>query len=286
MPKLVSFDLYADFGFLKKPDINKDVYLTFNMLHKPAVLGILGAIAGLHGFKENTTNKGLERLPDYYKMLHKIPIGIEPIGNYCKNGTFMKTVIQYINSTGLASKEAGGNLIVSEQTLIHPAYRIFLLLDLEQKEQKVLYNRIWKQEATFIPYLGKNDYSAWWYKKDVIDENDKVLFQGVKEYDIFQDDFNYDYKVETVFIKQKPVVESVAEEDVEDDFSDNFQISDFGTYVYFEKLPTKYNEELYQYDYADFSMTDSKLKAGSLPAESLFHIQEKKSKQEFVVQLN
>lgn len=266
MKKVISFDLYADMGFLKKPDINEKIYLTYNMLHKPCVLGILGAIAGLNGFKRNN------EFPEYYTKFKNIPIGIKPIGKGCEQGNFTKNVTTYTNTIGFAN--ADGNLIVSEQTLINPAYRIFLLLDLEKKDEQVLYNRIRQQEAAFIPYLGKNDYSAWWYKEDV------------KEYDILQDDFNYNYKVETIFIKQKAVVESLADEDDDDDFSDNFQISDFGTYVYFEKLPIKYNEELYQYDYADFSLTDSKLKAGSLPTESLFHIQEKKCKQEFIVQLN
>jgi CRISPR-associated protein Cas5h len=278
MKKVISFDLYSDMGFLKKPDINEKIYLTYNMLHKPCVLGILGAIAGLKGFTKNN------ELPEYYNKFKNIPIGVKPIGKGCERGNFTKNVTTYTNTIGFAN--ADGNLIISEQTLINPAYRIFLLLDLEKKDEQVLYDRIWQQEATYIPYLGKNDYSAWWYKEDVKDENDKVLFQGVKEYDILQDDFNNNYKVETVFIKQKAVVDSLAEEEEEDDFSDNFQISDFGTYVYFEKLPIKYNEELYQYDYADFSLTDSKLKAGSLPPKSLFHIQEKKSKQKFVVQLN
>jgi CRISPR-associated protein Cas5h len=48
--KLVSFDLKADFGFFKKPDINDGLYLTYNMLHKPTLLGILGAIVGLQGY--------------------------------------------------------------------------------------------------------------------------------------------------------------------------------------------------------------------------------------------
>jgi len=278
MKKIISFDLYADMGFLKKPDINEKIYLTYNMLHKPCVLGILGAIAGLEGFTKNND------FPEYYKKLKDIPVGIKPLGKGCERGNFAKNVTTYTNTIGFANTD--GNLIVSEQTLINPAYRIFLLLDLEKKDEQVLYSRIWQQEATYIPYLGKNDYSAWWYKEDVKDKNGNLLFQGVKEYDILQDDFNYDYKVETVFIKQKAVVESLADEDDEDDFSDNFQISDFGTYVYFEKLPIRYNEELYQYDYADFSLTDSKLKAGSLPLETLFHIQEKESSQEFVVQLN
>lgn len=63
MSKVISFDLFADFGFFKKPFSNEklDLYLTFNMLHKPALLGILGAILGLSGYKkkerfQNTTN--------------------------------------------------------------------------------------------------------------------------------------------------------------------------------------------------------------------------------------
>lgn len=60
--KLVSFDLKADFGFFKKPDVN-EVYLTYNMIHKPALLGILGAIVGLQGFQKNAV------LPLYYQKL-------------------------------------------------------------------------------------------------------------------------------------------------------------------------------------------------------------------------
>ncbi len=46
---------------LKNPITNEPVYLTFNMLHKPALLGILGAIAGMKGFVKNG------ELPEYYE---------------------------------------------------------------------------------------------------------------------------------------------------------------------------------------------------------------------------
>ena len=42
--RLISFDIQADFGFFKKPDYNDGVLLTYNMLHKPALLGILPAV--------------------------------------------------------------------------------------------------------------------------------------------------------------------------------------------------------------------------------------------------
>lgn len=264
MKKLISFDLYADMGFLKKPDINEKIYLTYNMLHKPTVLGLLGAIAGLQGFSKNN------ELPEYYEIFKHLPVGIKPIGEGCENGNFQKTVCTYTNTVGFANSD--GNLIVSEQTLINPAYRIFLLVDLENEHEQTLYDRILQQEAEYIPYLGKNDYSAWWSK------------DSVKEYKIIDDDFNEDFKVDTIFQKQKAVVESVIEDDEDDDFGE-FELSDFGTYMYFERLPVAYCEKLYQYKYADFAMTDSKLKAGSLPKESLYRIKST-SADGIVVELN
>lgn len=56
--RLISFDIQADFGFFKKPDYNDGVLLTYNMLHKPALLGILGllSVCGVIGKKENGRN--------------------------------------------------------------------------------------------------------------------------------------------------------------------------------------------------------------------------------------
>ena len=51
--RLISFDLKADFGCLKKPDVNDGLMLSFNMLHKPALMGILGAIVGEKGFYDD-----------------------------------------------------------------------------------------------------------------------------------------------------------------------------------------------------------------------------------------
>ena len=116
MKKLISFTIKAEKGFLKKPDINDGIYLTYNMLHKPAILGILGAIIGLEGYQKNGV------LPEYYKELKDIPVGVKPVN--AEKGNFQKTKITYNNTTGFASNEAGGNLIITEQTLIKPSYKI------------------------------------------------------------------------------------------------------------------------------------------------------------------
>lgn len=91
-PKLISFDIFAEMGFFKKPDINSGVYLTYNMLHKPALLGILGAVIGLSGYKENG------KLPEYYNILRELRVGIQPLNS--DKGNYTKTVIKYNNGTG------------------------------------------------------------------------------------------------------------------------------------------------------------------------------------------
>ncbi len=245
MKKLISFTIKAEKGFLKKPDINEGIYLTYNMLHKPALLGILGAIIGLEGYRKN------EELPEYYKKLKDIPVGIAPVG--AEKGNFQKTKITYNNTTGMASNEAGGNLIITEQALIKPAYKIYLLLDLEDENQKILYNNIKEQKAEYLPYLGKNDYSLWWEKEDVVEYEEwaKVSEQ------------NTTFKISTVFIKPSAVKE------IKEDKSESFDLLDFSTiteeqqFVSFERLPVDFNKKLYQYNYDDFAFTTFNLKPDS-----------------------
>lgn len=256
MKKIISFDLYADMGFLKKPDINEKIYLTYNILHKPCVLGILGAIAGLGGFKKNNT------LPEYYEQLNHLPVGVKPIGEGCENGNFNKNVTAYTNTVGYANSD--GTHIVSEQTLIKPAYRIYLLLDLDNEVELGIYEGLRNQTAEYIPYLGKNDYSAWW-DKDTVREYDVKLFEGDR-----------DFKIETVFIKESPVVNNVVKH--RRGLRSKLHLQN-GTFMYFEKLPVNYNEELYQYNYDDFAYTDWTLGKDSV-LDNLYEINEK------VIQLN
>lgn len=113
--RLISFDIQADFGFFKKPDYNDGVLLTYNMLHKPALLGILGAIIGLRGYRK----KG--EWPEYYQRLAALPVGIEPLEGRHEKGNFQKTIVKYTNTVGYANQD--GNLLVEESMLIRPAYR-------------------------------------------------------------------------------------------------------------------------------------------------------------------
>ena len=236
MEKLISIDLYADFGFFRKPDTNDGINLSYNMLHKPALLGILGAIIGLEGYKE------YGKFPEYYQRLKNLKIGIAPLRH--EKGSFQKTVIKYSNTVGYANK--GSNYLTEEATLIAPAYRCYLLLDTDDKTQRKLYEYLKAGKAEYLPYFGKNEFSAWWESGD----------NGFQEYEFKagkQADSD-NLKILTLFQKSNTVV---SEEKQQSFAGFGFSSSDIGLddFLYFERLPLGFNEELMQYELANFAFT-------------------------------
>jgi len=261
MEKLISIDLFADFGMLKKPDTNEPVYLTFNMLHKPALLGILGAIAGESGFKE----KG--KLPDYYIKLKNLKVGIQPLEKNSKDeivsekGNFQKTIITYNNTTGMASKEQGGNLMVTEQTLVAPSFRCYLLLDVENETHKKLDDNLSNYHAEYLPYIGKNEFSVWW-------ENYKSM-DGFSEYKP-----TGNFKIKSVYIKDAPLKNSLSDELYDPIFDDE---PGGNTFSYFERLPVGYEDigsKTFQYEYKNFAFTDWSLKLKNEGSNLLLKVRE------------
>jgi len=236
--KLVSVDFYSGFGFLKKPDINEDVYLTYNCLHKPALLGILGSIIGLKGYYQAFEKNQVE-FPEYFQELNPIPVGIQPINS--PNGNFQKTIIPYNNSVGYASKEEGGNLIIKEQTLINPSYRIYLLLDIDKEKEKSLYENLMNRETVFIPYLGKNDFQLWW--------------SNLKEYTHREFDYNSDFKISTLFSKDKAIKEV---RNKSRGMAANFLEEAETFFSYFERLPIGFSEITKNYELQEFTFTNFK----------------------------
>ncbi|MDD4001134.1 MAG: type I-B CRISPR-associated protein Cas5b [Bacilli bacterium] len=232
--KLISFDLKSDFAFFKKPDYNVGIQLSYNMLHKPALLGILGAIIGLEGYKEN------EKPPKYFEKLKHLQIGIMPLNH--ENGNYQKTVLRYTNGIGYANKD--GNLLVDETMLITPSYRCFLLLDIEQVLEKKLYSYILAQQAEYIPYLGKNEFQAW------IEEPMEYSYKPLT--------VDASFSIDSLFVKSGIVKEQIVAPEISFDFS---LIG--GSFTYFERLPIGFNEELMQYEMAEFALTDWKMKPES-----------------------
>ncbi|MDZ7877142.1 MAG: type I-B CRISPR-associated protein Cas5b [Saprospiraceae bacterium] len=279
MNKLISVDFYADFGFLKKPDTNNPMYFSFNMLHKPALLGILGAIIGEKGFydddkllksqgKGKNATSAYERgnKPDYYAKLEHLKIGIQPLRS--NKGIFIKDTVQYNNGTGLASEEIGGNLIVKEQFIIEPGYRCYLSLDTTKETDSKLYDYLKNSWAEYLPYFGKNDFSLWW--------------ETFQEYDAQPIDFelNKGFVISTIFIKETPVKEGKQRMP---------RLSVYGKldnekFMYFENLPIDYDTDLWQYRYEAFAFTNFSMKA-DYEVNDLFNVKSLVSDEKHVIQL-
>ncbi len=234
--KLISFDLKADFAFFRKPDYNDGLQLSYNMLHKPALLGILGAIIGLEGYKR----KG--EFPEYYLKLKHIPVAIEPLQH--EKGNYQKTAVKYTNGVGYAN--ADGNLLVEETMLIKPAYRCYLQLNTNNSVEQTLYNHIQHRQCEFIPYLGKNEFQAW--------------LENTQEWETSPLPHNDTFSIDSIFIKSGTLRGQRVEADVSFSF-DSMETA--GTFSYFERLPVDFNETLMQYRLSDFAFTDWKLKSDS-----------------------
>src|SRR5699024_12557867 len=94
--KLISFDIESDFGFFRKPESNNTLNVSYNIIHRPAELGILGAVIGLEGYKE----KG--EFPEYDKRLNHLKIGLTPLDH--EQGNYLKTPSKYSIPIGDASR--------------------------------------------------------------------------------------------------------------------------------------------------------------------------------------
>jgi len=159
------FKLSGKTACFRKPDVNTYAYFTYNNIHKPALLGLLGAIIGLGGYTQLfEKNRDLKQgdlgyddgYPEFYEKLKHLKVSITPLA---KNGYFSKKIQVFNNSVGYASFEQGNNLIVREQWLENPAWQI-MILDDGSEEYKKIVNYLQESKAVYIPYLGKNDHPA------------------------------------------------------------------------------------------------------------------------------
>lgn len=125
---------------------------------------MLGAISGFSGW--NTQ----EEVPEYYRKLENLRIGIEPLklaypdkppynsSHFLpRAGAGQKTFVTYNNYHGYGNER--DNLIIKEQIHIKPAYRIFVECDRCPKELIGALNFEKKiVTSTYIPYMGKNEF--------------------------------------------------------------------------------------------------------------------------------
>ena len=259
MEKLVSIDLKADFGFLRKPDTNEGISISYNMLHKPGLLGVFGAILGMDGYQKRG------ELPEYYQKLHKLKIGIAPIdrdnSNETSTGNFAKTTIVYTNTVGYANKDKNSNpatFVAYESTLVRPSYRTFVILS----DSDPLYQYLKRGDAEYLPYLGKNEFPLWW---DNFQEYTPKPFSRDQE-----------FEVKSLFVKKDQVREK--ETGAKTKGSVDFLLnSTEPPFFLFERLPLDFQEfetgrgMEYQYRLIPFTYTNAKFPK-DLDIDNLYEI--------------
>ena len=233
----ISFELSGKTACFRKPDVNQFAYFTYNNIHKPALLGLLGAVLGLGGHIQlHNKNRRLKRgmlgyddgFPEFYEKLKDLKISITPLA---PNGYFSKKIQVFNNSIGYASKEMGGNLIVREQWLENPVWQIMILDDGSDAYRK-LKEYLRNGKSLFIPYLGKNDHPA---------NIDKVI-------EIELDPGIKDGSMSSLFIEESCEISKIPPRD---------ELS----YFFKEISPMRLQKEYHFYEYENLVFTNHKVTA-------------------------
>lgn len=226
----IKFTLSGNTAFLKKPDVNSYYYFTYGCIHKVALLGILGAIAGYAGYNQMKED---DTYPEFYKKLKDTRIGIVQRNT---KGYISKKVQVFNNSVGYASKEQGGNLIIKEQWLENPKWDIYLLI--QNDVELEIARRLNSFEFKYIPYLGKNDHIA--------NIDDVELIKDIKK-------INNATIINSIFNKSDFVL---AKKDAFSGFDDD---DEEPIWKYEEKLPVSLEEITNKYELDSFIATNSEV---------------------------
>ena len=243
--KAISFELSGRTACFRKPDVNQFAYFTYNNIHKPALLGLLGAILGFGGhiqlYNENRETEEKNRAikkkadkkplndgyPEFYEKLKEFKVSITPLAPH---GYFSKKIQVFNNSVGYASKEMGGNLIIREQWLENPKWQIMILDDSSEVYQN-LKDYFLNKRSVFIPYLGKNDHPAKIGEAKEIDLNERLY------------DIDGEYYIDSLFIKGTSSFGLHKE-------------SDDAPFMFQEISPLKLQKEYHFYEYESLIFTN------------------------------
>lgn len=182
--KVLKFNLSGDFAFFKNEVMN-DIYDTYPHIHKPALLGLFGAMLGYDGYAQTQKvfGKTDNSYPEYYQKLKDLKVAIVP-----KKQSFTKILETFTNTTAMfnrvtvmdkkekdeaedksndevkkvkgkkSDKKVGATLIVEQFWLEKPSWDIYLIVDNE--ESKKIEESILNFKTVYSLYLGANNHFA------------------------------------------------------------------------------------------------------------------------------
>lgn len=189
--KLLTFRLFGSFAHFNQPLSNR-FRNTYSTIPKPQLLGLIGSIAGLEGYKDNKTS------PMFYNSLNDVKVYIK-----CNSNRDRRFSVTYnsLNSFLNNRVDSGSpNVIMNEQILLHPDYEIGLVLDDSDELHKKIINNIQNNCSFFHIYLGKNEFFA---NIEYISLNDykienkkKVVCNTIIPFDLIDEESVYNMKLE------------------------------------------------------------------------------------------
>lgn len=182
--KVLKFNLSGKFAFFKNEVMN-DMYDTYPHIHKPALLGLFGAMLGYNGYAQTQKVFGTKEIdfPEYYEKLKDLKIAIVP-----KKQSFTKVLETFTNTTAMFNRvtvmkpklkkedteeveekeekvkgektenKVGSNLIVQQFWLENPSWDIYLVID--NDESKKIEDSVLNYKSVYSLYLGANNHFA------------------------------------------------------------------------------------------------------------------------------
>lgn len=271
--KVLKFNLSGKFAFFKNEVMN-DMYDTYPHIHKPALLGLFGAMLGYNGYAQTQKVFGTKEIefPEYYEKLKDLKIAIVP-----KKQSFTKVLETFTNTTSMFNRvtvmkpkvkkedteeveekeekvkgektenKVGSNLIVQQFWLENPSWDIYLVID--NDESKKIEDSVLNYKSVYSLYLGANNHFA--NISDIgILEAKEITEKGVIINSLVKDEEVVQMKVEKVLSARKNG-ESVYFN------SDLFRNKDVYFYDYI--LPTLLSPRTNIYKKEDFILTNDTL---------------------------
>lgn len=271
--KVLKFNLSGKFAFFKNEVMN-DMYDTYPHIHKPALLGLFGAMLGYNGYAQTQKVFGTKEIdfPEYYEKLKDLKIAIVP-----KKQSFTKVLETFTNTTSMFNRvtvmkpklkkedveeneekeekvkgektenKVGSNLIVQQFWLENPSWDIYLVID--NDESKKIEDSVLNYKSVYSLYLGANNHFA--NISDIgILEAKEITEKGVIINSLVKDEEVVQMKVEKMLSARKNG-ESVYFN------SDLFRNKDVYFYDYI--LPTLLSPKSNVYKKEDFILTNDTL---------------------------
>lgn len=224
-----SIDLIGKFALFKKNDTNEMVHCSYNFIHKPVVLGIIGATLGYSGYSKSEFGGN----PEYYEKLKDIKIAIVP--HYMR--PLKKMIVGFNDSSGMSSDM--GTWQVKEQILVGKKnnnkqeikYTIYFMGNDNSDETLEKIRDALSNKITEFPiYFGKNEFFAYYQNYQ---EYQAEEIKGGKENPII---------IESLIRMGNDIIEF--KKNTLEEF-DPFETYDIEGYTIYENLPYDFDEDGY-----------------------------------------